>query len=61
MCFLMICMFNEKKKKNSILFNAPKDVQKDLTVPLSRCWHCLRENMLYQMQGISGEPRAAVA
>ena len=30
----MIYMFNEKKKKNSILFNAPKNVQKDLTVPL---------------------------
>ena len=35
MCFLMIYMFNEKKKKNSILFNAPKNMQKDLTVPLN--------------------------
>ena len=35
MCFLMIYMFNEKKKKNSILFNAPKNVQKDVTVPLT--------------------------
>ena len=34
MCFLMIYMFNENKKKNSIFFNSPKNVQKDLTVPL---------------------------
>ena len=31
----MIYMFNEKKKKNSIFFNSPKNVQKDLTVPLN--------------------------
>ena len=35
MCFLMIYMFNENKKKNSIFFSSPKNVQKDLTVPLS--------------------------
>ena len=34
MCFLMIYMFNENKKKNSIFLNSPKKVQKDLTVPL---------------------------
>ena len=27
-------MFNENKNKNSIFFNSPKNVQKDLTVPL---------------------------
>ena len=31
---IYIYVFNEKKKKNSILFNTPKNVQRDLTVPL---------------------------
>ena len=40
MCFLMIIyMFDEKKKKNSILFNSPKNVQKDLNDPLKLTSH----------------------